>query len=184
MTKYIDIGIPEGLETKDLGDHREISRRWFSYRTLIITAFAGFWDLFLIFWYRQAFGGADMMAVLFPLLHVAVGIGLTYYVVASWCNRTSISFDREKIIVRHFPVPWRGNLQIDVRDIKQLYAKETKKQNEGSFYYTYQVRAITREGRNILFVGGLSTSEQAVYIEQSLEKYFGIEPQPVQGAIQ
>jgi hypothetical protein len=48
---------------------------------------------------------------------------------------------------------------------------------------TYEVRAVTQEGRNTKLVGGLETSEQALSIEQAIEKRLGIRDVPVAGQL-
>ncbi len=42
----------------------------------------------MFFWYNNLPQEVPLIAVLFPLLHVGVGVCLTYYVLAGWLNRT------------------------------------------------------------------------------------------------
>jgi hypothetical protein len=145
-----------------------------------MTVFAIFWDGFLFMWYSKV-KVANPMASYFPLIHVAVGIGLTYYVVAGWLNRTHILIGQGKIAVRHRPVPWIGEKTLEAADLKQLYAKDKVTHSRNGTSVTYEVRAVTRSGRNIELVSGLESSEQAVYIEQEIEKYLNIEDIPIKG---
>ena len=107
--------------------------------------------------------------------------GVNGYVVAGWMNRTHILVSREKSAVRHGPIPWIGNKQLEVSNLKQLYAKENRSQSDGDTSKLYEVHAITHNDLNIKLVSGLKTSEQALYIEQEVEKYLGIEDTPVKG---
>jgi hypothetical protein len=93
----IEIGLPDKLEPYHRGSYIEIVRKWFGYRIIFMTVFAIFWDGFLFMWYSKVGEGADPMAFYFPLIHVAVGIGLTYAVVAGWLNRTYILVGQGKI---------------------------------------------------------------------------------------
>jgi hypothetical protein len=123
------------------------------------------------------------MAVLFPLIHVAIGTALTYYVVAGWLNRTQVYVDRQGLYVRHRPLPWWGKADIDAADLKQLYVKEVVSRNRRSGETTFELRAITHAGRNIKIVGGLETQEQGLFLEQKIEKFLGIENARVPGEV-
>jgi hypothetical protein len=121
------------------------------------------------------------MFTLFPLLHVAAGVGITYTALAGWLNRTRISVDQGKVSVRHGPLPWLGNKDIEGSMLKQLYSKEKISRGRNSSSTSYEVHAIMSNGRNVKLVSGLESSEQALYIEQEIERYFRIEDAPVRG---
>ncbi|MEW6208245.1 MAG: hypothetical protein AB1631_07750 [Acidobacteriota bacterium] len=181
MGKKIELGLPDKLELYHRGSAMEIVRKWFGWQIVFMTAFAIFWDGFLFIWYSKVGDSAEPMSMYFPLLHVAVGIGLTYYVVAGWLNRTHILVSRGKIAVRHAPLPWVGNTELEVSNLKQLYAKEKRSRSDNGTSTTYEVHAIAHNGRTIKLVRGLETREQALYIEQEIEKYLGIEDIPDTG---
>lgn len=183
MAKKIKIGLPDKLELFHRGSYIEIVRKWFGWQIVLMTVFAMFWDGFLFIWYSKVGESGEAMAIYFPLMHVAVGIGLTYYVVAGWFNRTHIFVSHGKIAVHHRPILWWGNKELESSNLKQLYVKEKISQSRNSTSVTYEVHAITHNGRNIKLVTGLETSEQALYIEQEIEKYLGIEDIPVKGEI-
>jgi hypothetical protein len=122
------------------------------------------------------------MATYFPLIHVAVGLTISYYVIAGWVNRTRVLVGSGRLTVRHSPLPWSGNTEIDASSLKQLYTQErVTHSRRGPSYSTFEVRAVTQNGRNTKLVGGLETSEQALSIEQEVEKRLGITDVPVAG---
>ena len=177
----IELGLPDKVEFYNRGSHIEIVRKWFGWQILFLTAFAVFWNGFLVNWYTRIPEDADLMAVLFPLIHVGVGVGLTYYVVAGWFNRTHILVSHRKLAVQHTPVPWFGNKEISASELQQVYAKEKISHSRNGTTVTYEVHAITHRGRNTKLVGGLESSEQALFIEQEIEKYLSIIDAPVKG---
>jgi hypothetical protein len=184
MIERIEVGLPEGLDVVRHGSHIEIVRKWFEWKVVAITGFALLWDGFLINWYMNVAPRADPMATYFPLIHVAVGIGITYYVIAGWLNRTHILVGRGKVIVHHRPIPWFGNSEIDASTLKQLYAQERVIQRRrGRSTSTFEVRAVTHDGRNRSLVGSLASEEQALSIEREIEKHLGIRDIPVAGQI-
>ena len=182
MEKGIEHGLPDKFELLHHGSHIEIVRKWFGWQIVLMTPLAMLWCGTLFNLYSEVGESGEPMPIS-PLLHVAVGIGLIYYVVAGWLNRTHIFVSRGKIAVRHRPIPWLGNKELKASNVRQLYVKEKFLRSRRGPYVTYQVHALTRTRRNIKLVSGLETSEQALYIEQEIEKYLGIEDIPVEGEI-
>ena len=98
---------------------------WFHPILIFMAFFCVFWDGFIIVWYTMALAGpikGNMMwlPLLFPLMHVAVGVGLTYYVIAGFLNSTRILIDHESVHIRHQPLPWRGNRDQPRSDIRSI----------------------------------------------------------------
>jgi hypothetical protein len=183
MNDPIPPGRPRNVDFQHHGDHIEIVRRWFTGTILFMTFFLVFWDGFLIVWYQLLPPQAPAFARYFPLLHVVIGIGFTYWVIAGWFNRTRILVGQGALSVRHGPIPWFGQHQLDTMTIRQLYAKEHTRWNDGSKTVTYEVHVITRDNRDIKILSGLETSEAALFIEHEVERYLRIEDAPVKGAI-
>jgi hypothetical protein len=178
-----EIGLPDKLGLYHRGSYIEIVRKWFGWHVIFLTAIVIFYAGFLFMSYSKGPEGGNPMAFYFEfILQVAVGIGLAYYAVAGWLNRTHILVGQGKIAIQHRPIHWLGNKKLNVSDIKQLYAKVVVGGRSG-ISVTYEVHAATRSGRSIKLVTGLGNSEQAVYIEQEIEKYLNIKNIPVKGEI-
>ena len=177
------VGLPKNLEIQESASGFTIVRRWFSRKFLGLAAFCVFWDGFLIFWYQMAFKSGDSIAIIFPLLHVAVGVGLTYYVLAGFLNKTYIGVSRQLLAIVTSPLPFFNNRTLNPDDIAQLYSKEKIARGRDSTTITYEVHVVTKSGKDIKLVSGLDESEQALYIEQEIEKYLGITDRPVRGEI-
>src|SRR5262245_25035924 len=82
-----DVAIPEKLEVLEYGDELSISWKWFSWAVLFLIPFCIAWNAFLIGWYSMAVGFGDQMPgpmrlifLVFPIAHVAVGLGLAYLI--------------------------------------------------------------------------------------------------------
>lgn len=179
----LDMGLPAKIEFCDRGSHIEIIRKWFGGKFIALTAFVIIWNGFLFVWYTQAIKSNDLVPLLFPLLHVAVGVGLTYYVIAGYFNKTFVKVDYMSISIRHKPIPFWGNKKIRSPDVKQLYSKEKVSHSRSGTSVSYEVRALTQTGKDIKVLSGLDSSEQALYIEQQIEKYLNIEDKAMRGEI-
>ncbi|MCC7369991.1 MAG: hypothetical protein IT306_16310 [Chloroflexi bacterium] len=185
MDTRTDIGLPDTLTLNYKGSGFEIVRRWFDFTTIIMTVFVIFWDGFLCLWYSMAVSAAhvDLTALLFPLGHLAIGVALTYRTLAGWINATRVTVDQGFISVRHGPLPWYGNKNFLGGDLKQLYSKEKISNGRSTRSATYEVHVVTNSGKTEPLVTGLDSSEQAIFIEQEIERHFHIEDAPVRGQI-
>jgi hypothetical protein len=108
--------------------------------------------------------GFDWMAIVFPICHVAVGVGLTYYVIAGFLNKSSIFLDEAVLAVRHGPVPWFGSctLELDgILGIEMDYVYSSQDQPN------YAVSAHADNGRQVVLLRGLNF-KQAEYIAWQL----------------
>lgn len=162
----------------------EISFKWFTPMAFFLLFFSFFWVGFLVFWYTVSFStGAPLMALLFPLIHVSVGIGLVYYVLCLFFNKTYFHIYDGELNVVHQPIPWwRGNRKMNIEDIAQFYVKEKRTDGKNGPKFTYDLRAKLRnnEDKSIMALDDIS-SQTALELEKRLEKFLGIQDRPVKG---
>ena len=166
--------------------------RWFEpAKHVFLLFFCVVWDSFLTFWYGAAItglarGGASgpvLLMLLFPLLHVAVGVGLTYTVIAGFLNSTRVGVRGGALFVQHGPLPWKGNRALDAREVSQLFTKEKVTQGKGGPTSTFELHAILAGGERVPLVTGFSDVEQALWLEQALEERMGIVDVEVAGEV-
>jgi hypothetical protein len=175
---------PGRLVVEDQGDVRSLSWTWFRFNLLFMIFFCIAWDSFLVFWYwavlTQEF---SWIMALFPVCHVAVGVGLTYATVASLFNGTRITVDYDRLTIHHGPVPWPGNASFDKQDLCQLYCDHTTTTNDDTTTTTYNVNAVDGSGRRVVLLKGLDDRGMALFIEDQLEEWLGIRPERVPGEL-
>jgi hypothetical protein len=183
---------PDSLRIEDFGEQRRIIRRWFTWPILRLVFFCLAWDSFLIFWYFVAFnvpfgGPFNWIMVIFPIGHVAVGVALTYSVLASLLNYTTVLVDGDRLTIHHRPVPWRGNRSVNIGDIVQLYCDQSyatsNRTTNPSLTGVYNLNALLPDGRKLKLLSELA-KDQALFCEQQLEEWLGIEPYPVSGELE
>lgn len=159
-----------------------IVRRWFSPLFIFLAFFCMAWDGFLFFWYSNlvgAPGAVTVIAGLFPIVHVAVGVGLTYYTIAGFFNRTTFRLDERNLSVRHGPLPWKGNCVLPRDDIKQLYCEHEVSRGKNGPSHSYYLSAV-RMNQQKVRLGSMPVA-QAKYIEDILEERLGIGDMRVPG---
>ncbi len=172
---------PRGITVEDTGLELRIVRRWFGAAAVFLLFFCVMWDGFLVAWYAMATrAGAPLIMKLVPLLHVAIGAGLTYYTLCLFVNRTVVGVGRE-LTITHGPLPWPGRRSIDAGDIDQLYVARRIRYSRNGPREWYDLRAVTRDGRRQKLISGLPEPEQALYLEQVIEQRLGLPDRPVEG---
>ncbi|MGE0706671.1 MAG: hypothetical protein AB7N76_05335 [Planctomycetota bacterium] len=186
------VALPQGMTLEEDGGGLRIAYRWFTWSTLFLTFFCVFWDGFLCFWYGMAstmfakdgVNGPGLIFFLFPLIHVAVGAGLTYFVLCSYLNRTTIAVRGDELSIRHGPLPWFGNQDLRASDLAQLYCtQEISRGSKGGTSISYSLHALDQRQRKTKLLSGLQDADQVRFIEQELERHLGIEDQPVRGEL-
>lgn len=155
-----------------------IRRRWFTPKYIFLLFFCIAWDGFLVFWYSMALfgnvkgpgpgpGDGFWLMVLFPICHVAVGVGLTYSVIAGFFNKTQVLVDENQLHVRHQPIPWWGNRVMGVDEIQE-FELDHSSTNNGEVLYSVGVHH--RDGRQVILLSGLPM-RHAEYIGHVLAEY-------------
>jgi hypothetical protein len=174
--------IPEHISMEQTAGGLLFSYRWFSLGYIFIALFAIAWDGFLVFWYSVATSqNAPLMMLLFPIIHVLVGIGITYYALAGFYNKTLVLVGQGKLTIQHVPLPWPGNRVLQAADISQLYSQERIIRTRNGTQIKYQLNAITRENKKISLMSNLTAPDQVRFLEHKLEEYLGITDVPVEG---
>ena len=175
---------PPMVSIKREGQSAQIVKRWFSLKYIPLAFFCVAWDAFLFFWYSMALGmHAPWIFVVFPVAHLAVGVGMTYSTLAGFLNRTTLEVTRDEITVWFEPLPWMGEKTIKTGDVKQLFCKEKISRGKNSDTYSYELFVVTKSDRQVSLLSNLESPDIALFFEQQIETWLRIEDQPVIGEI-
>jgi len=149
------------------------------------------WDGFLIYWYKMVVttfgssgGGSETfrwLFMIFPIGHVAVGIGLTYFTICCFINKTTIEVGSDRLAFAHGPLPWPGRSDLDATHIEQLYCRERVRHGRNGSHTTYELHAKLRGGDKQKLLSGLTDPDQAHYVEQQIESRLEIADRAVAG---
>ena len=177
---------PGKVRVEEDGDPKRVSWSWFRPMILFLVFFCIAWDSFLVFWYSIALTlpGTPWLMIVFPIAHLAVGVGLTYYVIAALLNRTVVEVGTDRLTVRHGPVPWVGGQDLRTADVQQLYCtEESSWGRRGNIpLIHYHVNALMSADRKVKLLS-VDDKEHALCCEQLLEAWLNIKPAPVRGEI-
>ena len=179
---------PRSVTVEETAFGVRLVRRWFSPVYFFLLFFCVVWNgiLATFFLFATRGGGVPWFVLLFPVVHVAVGVGLAYFTLCGFVNRTVVEVDRgHTLTVRHGPLPWPGAATLDVAEIAQLFVGEVRRRGRGGTETpTFALSALTRDGRRVtlLKVAGFA-AEEALYFEQELERRLRIRDEPVVGEV-
>jgi len=175
--------LPDKMELVHDRDAMIIRHTWFSIKAILLIPFALFWNGFMVVWMYKALSDGIWVMAAFGSIHALVGIGLIYFCIACFLNKTDVSIDPNYLTVRHYPVPWMGNQKIRVHEIKQLYTKEHITRNKNSTSVSYRVYAILNNLKEKKLISNLDTLSQGKYIEREIEAVLGLEDIQVAGEV-
>jgi hypothetical protein len=176
------VPLPERIQLEKRGQSITLKWRWFSLKFVFLAIFSLFWMFFLLFFYGMLFSsGAPSFVALFPLIHVAVGVGMGYSALAGFLNTTTVRINVKEFVIEHGPLPWIGGVQLPVTDLAQLYTREKYTRTENSSSFTYELWAELKNQRSKKLLSGLEDPSLVQYLEQQIESFLQIQDRPVAG---
>jgi hypothetical protein len=183
------VGMPKQFQLESWGPELVLTRRWYRHAVWLLLAFCIFWDGFLVMWYSIAIkdlvagrgGPGPWIMLAFPVLHLALGVFLTYFTLSTLVNKTVIRVTTGELIVQHGPLPWGGSRQLLTADLKQVFCTEQRHPRKRGCGRSYSVEALKRDGSKVTLVGSLEELDQAFFIEQQVEQHLKMQDEPVAG---
>jgi hypothetical protein len=194
---------PTQVIVENLGNGLRLTRRWSVASAVFFTFFYVLFGL-IAFLFMMAVRTGELQArngvpwwvvfldgvpwwVVF-LVTIPVGVWLSYVNLAMYLNRTVIKVSQGRLTVRHGPLPWPGRRDLDTCDLEQLFCQEkTLPIFGGTVYHT--VGGVLKGGRQVTLLSPIGLFRQvmgrneALFVEQVIEKYLGIEDRPVGGEL-
>lgn len=177
---------PDKFTLNRMPDGLEITYRWLGKQHKGLLFFAILWNAFIVFFtaimFFAGFDDSDIdspVAVLcFMIPFYAVGIGMAWYVLAGYLNRTNIRIRGNGIETNHAPIPMFGaaNKRIDRKHIAQIYCiRRVAYTSNDVPVYVYDVHYVKDGGDDYDLVKGVDSLNKAIFIEQQIEHLYRIE---------
>lgn len=173
--------IPEGFQVEESSQGMTITYRWYKPMVWFLIFFALIWNGFLTVWMSA---DTPLFFKMFASIHVAVGIGLVWYIACMFLNTTTITITRHEITITHAPIPFpinSKNMQLSRFDIAQVYVAQVSTTNKGNTTYSFELRAISSKNTSKKLSVDCETYEKAIFYKRKIEQVMRIEPQPVEG---
>lgn len=187
--EFIDLGLPKKFTLDFYDEYMHITLSWFGKKTMTATLLVAFYIGFnLAFFFSDSTTtiGSPLIIKILPWIEVFLGVGVLYYALATWVNKTHIFVGQNAMEIIHKPLPWLGHKRLDAKNIKQLYS--TKKisrsttNNHTRSITNYYLHVVSFDGDDMSLLN-VENSEQALFLEKQIEKYLGIKNLKVRGEI-
>jgi hypothetical protein len=172
--------LPSHVTVEETTKGISLSYRWYKPLVWFLIIFAIFWNGFMVGWMLAP---TPWFFKAFGLLHVSVGIGLTWYIIGLFVNTTKIEITKYEIAVTHTPLPmpfYYKNKRLDKQDVKQIYIKEKLTTNKNSRSVSYELYTLNEQTKSQELMT-LESAELAYYIKRKVEYFFNIAPQAIAG---
>jgi hypothetical protein len=176
------VELPDGMKVSRMLGELELSYSWRRHASGFLLVFGLFWNAMLIPFVLVAVSSGQYMIFLGIGLHLLVGIGLLYYILASFLNSTYITVTSFELQIEHrpLPVPMRSKRVLSARQIAQLYtSKYTSSRTNGQPNWSFAVDALLQNQSRVRLLSGLKTAGYARYLEQEIERFLNLEDRRV-----
>ncbi|GAB5490119.1 MAG: hypothetical protein Phog2KO_03340 [Phototrophicaceae bacterium] len=181
---------PDKFVIKQQTDGLEIHYPWLGKQHKGLLFFAVIWNVFIgFFTFMMLFGMAsdssfEPIILCFLTPFYAVGIGMGYYVLTGFLNRTTITIRQNGVESVHSPLPALGtsNKQADRHTIEQIYCRRrTAYESNDVPVYVFDIHYVQKGGEDTCLIKGLDSISKAVFIEQQIERLYHIDDVMVDG---
>lgn len=182
--------IPEGTEVLHLPSSLDIRTKWNRGKA----GGAGMWFMvfFTVLWNAMlwpvafsSIAAGSILSVLPMAAHLAVGLGLIYYLMTIFFNHTDIYVTDTEITMSSAPLknPFKKDIVIPTKNINQLYvSRYVSSTTNGAPNHAYALYAITNTNKRISLLRGMNKETQ-LYIEQEIEHFLKIDDEKVIGEV-
>ncbi|MBB5351646.1 DNA-directed RNA polymerase subunit RPC12/RpoP [Haloferula luteola] len=175
------VELPARMSLSEENGQLVIRRSWFHPTVWILVAFATFWNGFLIVWHSIALSHGMWFMSAFGLIHTAAGLAMIYAILATFLNTTTLRAGRGVLEVTQGPIPWRGNQRLDTGSLTQIFCRQKIHHGKNGSSTSYEVEAIFHGNQRRTLLKGIKQADQALFIEQQIEKFLRIVDQRVEG---
>jgi len=174
--------MPEGTDVLTMTDSIDIRLDWLKSHPRsslgFMTFFTVLWNGFLAIMASSFIAAGAMENIIFLSIHLAVGLGLLYYILSIYLNYTDIIVTKDYIEVgqRPFKNPFKPTKTLPSKDIRQLYVtKYVASTTNDVPNYAYALYADIGSGKSPLKLVAGMNKETQLYLEQEIERFLQIE---------
>ena len=180
------VSMPDYFKVYETADELTIRRRWYSPPVWFLALFCVMWLSGTTYFFLDSLRHHLLSLPFLLIFPVPVGIFLLYTVASLFLNVTDIVIAKGRLTVRHFPLPWPGKQDIPTSSIVQLYCRIERipTKHKQVFEKGPRVHVVLGNRSEInLFKHLYPELQEALFIEQTIERYLGIPDIAVKGEV-
>lgn len=139
-----------------------------------------FFAFFSIFWnvvtWSLIIGSGFKAPIWIYFSHVPVGVITAYLFLAFWLNKQTLSATKGLVEITSKPLPWFGNKLFNTQNLAGFTTRRYHAYSQNDMpVYCFKVVAIRKDFQSVDIFKGLTTRDQALKVEELLEKFYRIE---------
>lgn len=183
---------PEKIEVDIAGNTLSLVYRFGTLLTLtpaILLAAVGVIAIFVLS-STSALEGRGVSWLQWPLAPMLAGeVLIILLAIRLACRRRMITVDPKLLTIEEVPSQISQRISHSLRSTEQFYCTARPRRlrppwrTGTALAFTYEVWAITGEGKHLPLIRNLPTSDEAFFIEQEIERHLGLEDTVVKGEI-
>ena len=172
------VRLPARIKLNARGGHGlEMNWPWTRTGAWAFGIFALFWNGFISLFLRQG----DWFIYVFMIPFLLAGLGLIYLALACALNSSTLKVDNSAVRLTTGPLPF-GNKAWQHHEVKQLYCQQYQAGHVGGKpIMRFKVMMLLEGKKPEELVNDLEQLEEALYIEQEVEKALKITDRAVEG---
>lgn len=180
----LDVPRPRCFTVEHLDGTLRISWRGSKGGAIILLLVTLIWNGFASLWIFLAFSSAGHAAfALAAIPHLLIGLWLGRLTLSNLLNTTRVEASASDLRVYNTPISASNNLSIPRDSLRQFYCVEPGHHSRRGPSGLCDLWAIKADGSSIAVLKSLADPEQALYLEQELERYLRIKDEPVDGEL-
>lgn len=125
-----------------------------------------------LFFFVPEFGkglNIETVRIILPLFSF-IPVILTYILLTGVINKTIIEINNNTLSIKHIPLPWPGNKNINTGHIEKVYCKEHMEYSD-KFQLQYSINMLLKNKTTCKIISGIPYPEEALTAKEEIEKY-------------
>ena len=185
--EYKNVARPKRFKLNQDGSELTIVYPWSRLAGCFLTFFALAWNAIVSLFVVMGVATGELAVLLFMIPFILVGLGTAYGALVNIFNKTRLTLSRGALKIQHFPIPAPGNKTLQTSDIQQFFVEEvivhhSSRHGGSSTHPTYHLKYLdTGNTRHKLL--SMTTAEEALFLEKTIEDFLGIEDRAVSGEL-
>lgn len=160
-----------------------IVRRWLGPEAFFLLFFAVFWNGIVGVFVVSIMAAGSWLGLMPLSLHLLAGLAVGYAAMTMFLNSTVITIGYDAIRVEHGPLPVPGRRMVPRAEIRQLYSDERISHSKNGQTVRYGVKVLLKNEREIDLIDGLAHREEALFVEQQIERHLKLDDQEIPGEL-
>ena len=182
------VAMPKSVAVDNQGGELVIVHRWRSVVAVVfLSIFALVWNGISWTFFLAMLSEAPWYVAAFLSVFLLVGAVVGYLALAMMLNSSEIRVAARRLTVKHGPLPFPGGVDVHSDDIEQLWVEQkishSNSSRGSSTSVTYPVCMRMKNGTRKHLLRNVQDSELALFVEQEIEAFLGIEDREMPGEL-